>query len=133
MKQFPLLPSRFKWIALALILSSVLLSFALKDYLQDYRVEASTISINIINLGLLMYFFSRRKEDDEMLALMRLKTLAGGVLLLIISIFIEAIWNCIEPDAFEENTAGAVMKIMIFINLMYEVEYRKIKNSFDAE
>lgn len=133
MKQFPLLPSRFKWIALALIVLSIILSFALKDYLGDYRVEASTISINMINLGLLMYFFSRRKEDDEMLALMRLKTLAGGVLLLIVSIFIEAIWNCIEPGAFKENIAGTVLKIMIFINLMYEVEYRKIKKSFDAE
>jgi len=133
MKQFPLLPSRFKWIALTLILTSVVLSFTLKDYLHDYRVEASTISINMINLGLLMYFFSRRKEDDEMLALMRLKTLAGGVLLLIISIFIEAIWNCVEPGAFKENIAGAVLKIMIFINLMYELAYRKIKKSFDAE
>lgn len=133
MKQFPLLPSRFKWIGLALIISAVVLSFVFKDYLWEYREAAKAISTNMINLGLLMYFFTRRKEDDEMLALMRLKTLAGGVLLLIISIFIEAIWNCIEPGAFAENTAGAVMKIMIFINLMYEIEYRKIKKSFDAE
>ncbi|MGG5506136.1 MULTISPECIES: hypothetical protein [unclassified Myroides] len=133
MKQFPLLPSRFKWIGIGLIISAVVLSFALKDYLWEYQDSAKTIATNMINLGLLMYFFTRRKEDDEMLAFMRLKTLAGGVLLLIISIFIEAIWNCIEPGAFTENTAGAVMKIMIFINLMYEIEYRKIKKSFDAE
>ncbi len=133
MKQLPLLPHYFKWIAFTIIGLSVVLSFSLKDLLWNYKETADTISVNIINLGLLMYFFSKRKEDDEMLALFRLKVLAGGFLFLITSIFVESIWNVFEPGSFNNKVAYQLLKVIIFVNVFYEINYQKRKKELNAE
>lgn len=134
MKQFPLFPRYFRWIALGLILLSIVLSFALQDLLGEYRVQAKSISFNLFNLSLFVYFFTRRKIDDEMFVEMRLKGMAGGILFMIIGIFVTAIWDIVDPEGIKDKgDAGRILEGMIFINLIFELQYRKLKRSLDEE
>jgi len=134
MKQFPLLPRYFRWVALALVVLAVVLSFATHGNLENNRNEVSTILMNLINAALFIYFFTRRKIDDEMFIDMRLKGMAGGILFMIIGIFVTAIWNIIDPGGLNnKGDAGRILEGMILINLMFEVQSRKLKNSFDEE
>ncbi|WP_353117209.1 hypothetical protein [Myroides odoratus] len=134
MKQFPLFPRYFRWIALALILLPIALLFALKDFLSEYDLQAKSILFNLFNLSLFIYFFTRRKIDDEMFIDMRLKGIAGGVLFMIIGIFFTAIWNIVDPEGlYDKGDAGRILEGMILVNLMFEMQYRKLKQSLDEE
>ncbi|MBB1150227.1 hypothetical protein H4K35_08800 [Myroides sp. NP-2] len=134
MKQFPLFPRYFRWIALGLILLSIVLSFALKDHIGEYRVQAKAISINMFNLSLFIYFFTRRKIDDEMFVDMRLKGMAGGILYMIIGIFVTAIWDIVDPGEMQDKgAAGRILEGMIFVNFIFEAQYQKLKRSLDDE
>lgn len=124
MKQFPLFSRYFRWIALGFILLSIVLSFALKDHIGKYRVQAKAISFNMFDLNLFIYFFTRRKIDDEMFIDMRLKGMAGAILYMIIGIFITTIWNIMDPVGINERgEAGRILEGMIIINIMLEMKY----------
>jgi len=58
MKQIPLLPHYFKWIAIALVVLTIPLGILLKDYLAPYGEDSKNIGTNLMNLGLFLYFFS---------------------------------------------------------------------------
>lgn len=134
MKQFPLFPRYFRWIALALILLPIVLFFVLKDFLSDYRLQTETILFNLFNLSLFIYFFTRREIDDEMFVDMRLKGMAGGILFMIIGIFVTEIWSIIDPERINNNgDAGRIFQGLLFINLILETQYRKLKRSLDEE
>lgn len=134
MKQFPLFPRYFRWIALACVVLALVLSIALLGYVQDFRKEVSSILINLLNVALFIYFFTRREIDDEMFIDMRLKGIAGGVLFMIIGIFFTAIWNIVDPEGLnDKGDAGRILEGMILVNLMFEMQYRKLKQSLDEE
>lgn len=134
MKQFPLFPRYFRWIALAFVVLALVLSIALLGYVQDFRKEVSSILINLLNVALFIYFFTRRKIDDEMFIDMRLKGIAGGVLFMIVGIFTTAIWNIVDPEGVsDQGDAGRILGGMILINLMFEMQSRKLKQSLDEE
>jgi len=134
MKQFPLFPRYFRWIALALILLPIALLFALKDFLSNYHLQANSILFNLFNLSLFIYFFTRRKIDDEMFIDMRLKGMAGAILYMIIGIFVTEIWSIVDPERINNNgDAGRIFQGLLFINLILELQYRKLKRSLDEE
>lgn len=134
MKQFPLFPRYFRWIALALVVLTVVLGIVLHGNVQDSRKEIGTILVNLVNTALFIYFFTRRKIDDEMFVDMRLKGIAGGVLFMIIGIFATVIWNIMDPGGInEKGEAGRILEGMILINIMFEFQYRKLKRNLDDE
>jgi len=68
-----------------------------------------------------------------MLMQMRLQIIIGGLLFLIVGIFINSIWNIIQPGTFNESLASGVMKIMLFVNIMFEINIRNSKKALNAE
>jgi len=134
MKQFPLFPRYFRWIALAFVVLALVLSIALLGHVQDFRKEVSSILINLLNVALFIYFFTRRQIDDEMFIDMRLKGMAGAILYMIIGIFVTEIWNIVDPEElYDKGDAGRILEGMILVNLMFEMQYRKLKQSLDEE
>lgn len=53
---------------------------------------------------------------------------------MIIGIFFTAIWNIVDPEGVsDQGDAGRILGGMILINLMFEMQYRKLKQSLDED
>lgn len=60
--------------------------------------------------------------------------MTAGVLDMIIMLFVSSIWNIVDLERIsDKGAAGALLEGMIRINLIYELQYRKIKKSVDEE
>ncbi|MEK6450216.1 MULTISPECIES: hypothetical protein [unclassified Myroides] len=135
MRNLPLFPNYFKWVVIAIILLDIIIAFVFRDFLKQYGDYSKEIMLTIISLALLILFWTKRKEDDEMFVQLRLNTMTGAIVFLIIYVLINNIFSLVaDEEEIGRISAGmGVFTMMVFITLMFELQLRKLKKSNNEE
>lgn len=138
MKKIPLFPSNFKWIALILIIINLLLLFVFRDSIgnidsESRRITFKEIVVSIANVGLLILLFSKKEYDDEMLMYLRLVTICGGVLMIVVFLLVISIIDYIENTGLNGINSWTLFTMLFFVNIMFEWQCRKLKKHLDEE
>lgn len=125
-----LLPSKFKFIGIALILGVIIFAILYKFVLATNTTATSgsfkIFMTNGIILGLLMLVCSRDKEEDEMTIAIRLQAMSWsflwGALYIIIMPFIDMLFQ----DPIKQLSAQQLVMSMLFVYLI--MYYTKKRN-----
>jgi len=118
-----LLPHYFKKIGLSLVLLCMLVPIAFKlFYFQIAPIKKEMIKMivrDIVIIGMFFIVFSREKLEDELTLLLRIKSLASGVVFGIANAIISDIQNICQSNTNEPIDAFRVIFYILFSHIVY--------------
>jgi cytochrome c biogenesis protein CcdA len=124
-----LLPTYFKIVGIAVILSSFVVMYLLKNvFTPEQKPIAKVISLNIAIIGLFFIAWTRDKIEDEMSVQMRFHSMAGaflfGFMYAVLHPFIGFFLNDPELDISGQQL---IMTMLMFFIFTYAIKRKTSK------
>jgi len=118
-----LLPHYFKKIGLSLVLLCMLVPIAFKlFYFQIAPIKKEMIKMivrDIVIIGMFFIVFSREKLEDELTLLLRMKSLASGVVFGIANAITMDVLNICQSEPYKPIDAFGVIFFILFSHIVY--------------
>ncbi|MBK0403263.1 hypothetical protein I5M27_09720 [Adhaeribacter sp. BT258] len=119
--QFNLIPHRFKFIGLALVMLTILFAVGVKanwfEFSLEHKESVKTYILNALILGCLFITLAREKVEDEMTIMQKTKAFAFGFVGAVIMAIIWPLMNLIYTEPLQELTGQGLALIMLFTHI----------------